>query len=58
MGGDKAASVERIVHELLAHRHEKHERMRLLRELVRSGEQVPDELLEAALRKLMERIPE
>jgi hypothetical protein len=58
MAGDKAASVERIVQELLAHRHEKPERMRLLRELVRSGEDVPDALLEAALRKLMERIPE
>ncbi len=58
MAGDKSASVERIVQELLQRKHEKPERMRLLRELVRSGEDVPDELLDAALRKLMERIPD
>lgn len=58
MAGDKVSSVERIVQELLQRRHEKSERMRLLRELVRSGEEVPDELLEAALKKLMERIPD
>jgi len=34
----------------------KPERMRLLRELVRSGEEVPDVLLEKALRRLMERL--
>lgn len=34
----------------------KGERMRLLRELVQSGEDVPDELLDRALRKLMERL--
>jgi hypothetical protein len=58
MPGDKVSSVERIVQELLQRRHEKAERMRLLRELVRSGEEVPDELLDAALKKLMERIPD
>lgn len=36
----------------------KAERMQRLRELVRSGEDVPDELLDQALRKLMERITE
>jgi hypothetical protein len=34
----------------------KAERMRLLRELVQSGEDVPDELLDRALRRLMERL--
>lgn len=34
------------------------ERIRRLRELVRSGEDVPDELMEQALRKLMERLTE
>lgn len=34
----------------------KAERMRLLRELVHSGEDVPDELLDRALRRLMERL--
>lgn len=36
----------------------KAERIERLRELVRSGEDVPDELLDAALRKLMERLTE
>ncbi len=34
----------------------KAERMRLLRELVKSGQDVPDALLERALRKLMDRL--
>jgi len=36
----------------------KAERIERLRELVKSGEDVPDDLLDAALRKLMERITE
>ena len=36
----------------------KTERMQRLRELARSGEDVPDELMDQALRKLMERITE
>lgn len=34
----------------------KGERMRRLRELVRSGEDVPDELMDLALRRLMEHL--
>lgn len=34
------------------------ERIKRLRELARSGEDVPDELMDQALRKLMERITE
>lgn len=36
----------------------KAERMQRLRDLARSGEDVPDELMDQALRKLMERITE
>jgi hypothetical protein len=48
--------VDRIVRELMERPLPRTERIRLLRELVRSGDEVPDELLEAALRKLMERL--
>jgi hypothetical protein len=51
-----SASVEQVVQELMNRSSPKPERMRLLRELVRSGEDVPDELLEKALRRLMERL--
>jgi hypothetical protein len=51
-----SASVEQVVQELMNRNVPKPERMRLLRELVRSGEEVPDELLEKALRRLMERL--
>lgn len=36
----------------------KAERIQRLRELARSGEDVPDELMDQALKKLMERITE
>lgn len=49
-------SVDRVVQELMNRDIPKGERMRLLRELVQSGEDVPDELLDRALRKLMERL--
>lgn len=49
-------SVDRVVQELMNREIPKGERMRLLRELVQSGEDVPDELLDRALRKLMERL--
>lgn len=49
-------TVERLVQELMDRRMPKAERMRLLRELVQSGEDVPDELMDQALRKLMERL--
>lgn len=47
--------VERIVEELLGGRLTKVERMQRLRELARSGEDVPDELMDQALRRLMDR---
>ncbi len=49
-------TVERLVEELMDRQLPKADRMRLLRELVHSGEEVPDELLDRALRKLMERL--
>jgi len=51
-------TVERIVEELMDGDLPKAERMQRLRELARSGEDVPDELMDQALRKLMERITE
>jgi hypothetical protein len=50
--------VDRIVQDLLARPLSRKERIELLRELVRRGDEVPDALLEAALRKLMERLTE
>lgn len=49
-------TVDRLVQELMDRQMPKADRMRLLRELVQSGEDVPDELLDRALRKLMERL--
>jgi len=51
-------SVQRIVEELLSDDLAKAERIVRLRELAKSGEDVPDELLDEALRRLMERITE
>lgn len=51
-------TVERIVEELLDGELSRAERLQRLRELARSGEDVPDELMDQALRKLMERITE
>ena len=51
-------TVEQIVEELMHDGLTKPERIARLRALVRSGEDVPDELLDEALRKLMERITE
>ena len=48
--------VDRIVDELLESSLAKGERIELLRELVRRGEDLPDEMLENALRRLMERL--
>lgn len=48
--------VDRIVDELLESSLAKGERIELLRELVRRGEELPDEMLESALRRLMERL--
>jgi hypothetical protein len=49
-------SVERIVEELMDRNLSKPERMQRLRELAKSGDEVPDALMDEALRKLMERI--
>ena len=49
---------ERIGGELMDRSLSKAERIQRLRELAKSGEDVPDELMDQALRKLMERITE
>jgi hypothetical protein len=54
----KTEAVERIVEELLDGQLSKAERMRRLRALAQSGDEVPDALMDQALRKLMERITE
>jgi hypothetical protein len=54
----KDRSVDQIVEELLRQPLSKAERMRLLRELVRRGEDLPDAMLEDALHKLMDRLTE
>ena len=50
--------VDRIVQQLLDEPLTKAERMKLLRELVEKGEDLPDEMLTQALQKLMERLTE
>ena len=50
--------VEEIVEQLLQRDLTKAQRLVYLRELVRSGDDLPDELMDEALRKLMERITE
>ena len=50
--------VDRIVDELLEKPLSKDERVELLRELVQRGEDLPDEMLTGALRRLMERLTE
>jgi hypothetical protein len=51
-------TVDQIVQELLDRGGTKAERMKLFRELIQRGEDVPDELLNSALQKLMERLAE
>ncbi len=53
---DDSERLDQIVNDLLAKGGTKQERMRLLRELVQRGEELPDELLDSALQKLMEQI--
>jgi hypothetical protein len=53
---ETSEAVDRIVQELMDRQLSKGERMRRLRELVRSGEDVPDELMDLALRRLMEHL--
>ena len=48
--------VDQIVEDLLEKSLSKSERIHLLRELVREGDDVPEELLNAALRRLMEKL--
>ncbi|MFK7740726.1 MAG: hypothetical protein AB8H80_10415 [Planctomycetota bacterium] len=50
--------VDRIVEALMDRDLAKPQRIELLRQLARSGDDVPDELMDEALRKLMERITE
>lgn len=52
------STVDQIVQELLERGGTKAERMKLFRELIRRGEDLPDELLNSALQKLMERLAE
>jgi hypothetical protein len=50
--------VDSIVNELMGKALAKERRIELLRELVERGEELPDDLLAAALRRLMERLTE
>ena len=50
--------LESFVEQLLQRDLTKAQRLVYLRELVRSGDDLPDELMDEALRKLMERITE
>lgn len=52
------SGVDRIVEELLQRSSSKEERMRLFRELVRRGKDLPEAMLEDALQKLMDRLTE
>ena len=57
MTGDESR-VDQIVRDLLERGGSKQERMALLRELVERGEDLPEEMLESALQKLMQRLAE
>lgn len=48
--------VEKLVEQLMDRTLPKAERMQRLRELAKSEDDVPDELMDQALRKLMERL--
>ena len=50
--------LDRIVQELLDGELSKAQRIKRLRELAKSGDDVPEGLMDEALRKLMERITE
>ena len=51
-------AVEYIVEELMNNELTKAERITRLRQLAQSGEDVPDDLMDQALRRLMERVTE
>ena len=53
---DESARLAQIVSGLLDKGGMKQERVRLLRELLRRGDELPEEMLDSALQKLMERI--
>ncbi len=55
MAGDDP-TVDLIVQELMEGDLTKTERVELLRELVRRGEELPDEMLNSALQRLMDRL--
>ena len=55
---DEDSRVDQIVKALLERPLTRGERIELLRELVREEKSAPDELLEAALNRLMERLAE
>ena len=52
------ADVDRIVQELMDRDLTRAQRIECLRQLAKSGDDVPDELMDEALRRLMERITE
>jgi hypothetical protein len=55
---ESKTDVDRIVEDLMHRDLPKAQRIACLRELARSGDDVPEELMDQALRKLMERITE
>ena len=55
MAGEQTR-LDQIVSALLEHGGTKEQRKRLLRELVRRGDELPDEIVNSALQKLMERL--
>ncbi|MCB9869012.1 MAG: hypothetical protein H6836_00255 [Planctomycetes bacterium] len=57
MAGDESR-VDQIVRELIERGGSKEQRVALLRELVRRGEELPEAMLQSALQKLMERLGE
>jgi len=48
--------IDAIVDELLQRRLSKPERIKLIKELIRRGEELPDEVLDLALKRMMERL--
>ncbi|MHC4077749.1 MAG: hypothetical protein ACYTKC_03140 [Planctomycetota bacterium] len=50
--------MDQIVRELMEGDLTKEQRVKLLRELVRRGEELPDGMLDSALQKLMDRLTE
>ncbi len=50
--------VEQIVRELLEGDLTREQRVKLLRDLVRRGEELPDDMLDSALQRLMDRLTE